>query len=242
MQYGGTLSFYTRNLELSETQCKASVSGLTPGSYIEIQVKDTGCGIPQEYLSRIFEPFFTTKERGRGTGLGLSEAHGTVVSHRGAISVYSEPEKGTAFHILLPLSKDVASDLTSELKAIHGKGCILLVDDEQVMRTCGEVILSDYGYSILLAENGKHALEVLKEKEQKIDLVILDMIMPEMNGRDCFFHIKEDYPHIPVILASGFTRNDDLQELRQCGLAGFIQKPFRGVELSHIVYEAIQKK
>lgn len=240
MPEGGTLSFLTKITDLVEAQCKLSTFNLTPGTYLQVEIRDTGCGMPFEIINNIFEPFFTTKEQGKGTGLGLAAAHGTVIQHKGSITVYSEYEKGTVFHILLPVTKD-KNNLQNKATPILGKGHILLVDDELVMRTTGNLLLSQFGYKVLLAKNGREALDIFKKNINEIDLVILDMIMPEMNGRDCFKEIKKIDPHIRIILSSGFTRKEDLYDLEEKGLAGFIQKPYRSVDLSRIVAKALKK-
>lgn len=242
MPDGGILTLQTKLANLTEAYCNASTFNLQPGEYIEIEVRDNGCGISPKDIQHIFEPFFTTKEQGKGTGLGLAAAYGTVQQHKGSITVYSEVGKGTCFHLLLPIAKETSPIIKDKNIPIRGEGLILLVDDESVMRETGKALLEELGYEVLLAENGSLAMETFKNSVKKVDLVILDMIMPEMNGRDCFHALKEIRDDIPVILASGFTRNEDLADLRKQGLSGFIQKPFRSTELSRIVSEAIQKR
>lgn len=239
MPEGGILSFRSKNIALSEAYCKSSVFDITPGNYIEFEVQDNGCGISFENQSKIFEPFFTTKEQGKGTGLGLAAAYGTVKQHKGEITVYSEVGKGTNFHLLFPITNTEATQILPPIDSIHGKGLILLVDDEMIMRTTGEAILQELGYRVILAENGSQAFNIFRERSEEIDLVLIDMIMPVMNGRDCFFALKKIQPGIPIVLASGFSRNEDLIDLEKQGLSGFIQKPYRGSELSHIVAKVL---
>jgi PAS domain S-box-containing protein len=242
MPEGGTLSFESKAVDLSQAYCDASPFDLIPGGFLEVEVRDTGSGVAPEDLGRIFEPFFTTREQGQGTGLGLAAVYGTVRQHGGGITVYSELEEGTSFHVYLPLTEESALTLhRQEESPVQGRGVILLVDDEVVMRAAGEALLTEYGYEVLLAENGQIATDLFREQSSAIDLVILDMIMPVMNGRDCFAELQKIRPDIPIILASGFTQNDDLNDLRQKGLAGFIRKPFRGAALSRVVAEAMQK-
>jgi len=241
MADGGTLTFSSKKITLSNVFCQASPFDLSPGEYIEIEVRDTGSGIPPEILPRIFEPFFTTKEQGKGTGLGLAATYGTIRQHHGAITVYSEIGAGTVFHLLFPLSVDVVCESICTTDMIHGEGVILLVDDELIMRNLGEIFLKELGYEVVLAENGKVAIELFMAKAQEIDLVMLDMIMPEMNGRDCFMALKKIRSDIPIIISSGFSQNKDLEDLKKCGLSGFIKKPYHEVELSVVVAEALHR-
>lgn len=240
MPSGGRLSFRSKVAELSTAYCAASTFDLTPGKYVEIEVRDTGCGIRPEDLPRIFEPFFTTKETGKGTGLGLAAVYGTVKQHRGAITAYSESGKGACFRLVFPLTEKAAAALPPAGAAVHGKGLVLVVDDEAVMRATGGALLEEYGYDVLLAENGRAALDIYRERHAEIDLVILDMVMPVMSGHDCFLEMKKIRPDARIVLSSGFTRNEDLSELRAAGLRGFIQKPFHGIEFSRVVAEAMR--
>lgn len=240
MPEGGTLSFTSKMINLTETYCDASPFDLVEGNYIGIEIRDTGCGIKPENLSHIFEPFYTTKEQGKGTGLGLAAAYGAVQSHKGSITVYSEPGNGTCFHILLPLTDKAVRSLHYEPEAIHGKGLVLVVDDESVMRTVARAFLKQWGYDTLVAENGRMAVELYREHAGEIDLVILDMIMPEMNGRDCFFAMKSIRPDAKIVLSSGFSRNEDIKDLKEHGLTGFVKKPFSSAEFSKIVAAALR--
>ncbi|MFP4445348.1 MAG: PAS domain S-box protein, partial [Desulfosudaceae bacterium] len=240
MPAGGTIHIHSENVELTAEYCQSSPFDLKPGPYLKLAFSDTGTGIPAADLPRIFEPFFTTKEQGKGTGLGLSAVYGTIRQHQGAIHVYSEEGKGTCFHVLLPLTEDAAAALpASSEQMIPGHGTILLVDDEENIRSTGRQILLQLGYRVLLAENGRQALEVFAEHRQEIELVILDMVMPEMNGRECFFALRQMAPEIPVLLSSGFTRDEDRQEMEAAGLNGFIQKPYRAAEFSRIIAEIL---
>ena len=241
MPDGGSLSFSTKITQLADSYCNASPFDLSPGSYLEIEIRDTGCGMPQEMLLRIFEPFFTTKGTGKGTGLGLAVAYGTISQHKGAISVYSEEDIGTSFSIYLPLTSEMAAQVASIAQPVQGEGLVLLVDDEYVMRVTGSAMLKEFGYDVLTAENGKKGLEVFRKNTEKIKLVVLDMIMPHMNGRDCFAAIRDIAPEARIVLSSGFSRKEDVQDLKEQGLAGFVQKPFRSVEFSRVIAKALKK-
>lgn len=239
MPAGGVLSITTSNIELDSSFCETSLFMLSPGKYVEIEVKDTGCGIPPEILDKIFDPFFTTKEQGKGTGLGLAALYGTVQQHKGAVNVNSTVGSGTCFHILLPVSSDNAiADKISPAKK-RGSGVILVVDDEEVMRLTAKAILEDLGYTVVLAENGRDALDIYKERSGLFDAVMLDMIMPVMNGKDCFQEIMYYDPEACIIMSSGFTREGDLDGLKNIGLSGFIRKPYRSNELSQILHRAL---
>lgn len=239
MPEGGLLKISTHELEIDDLFCQTSSFTLESGKFIELEVRDSGCGIPQEDLVRIFEPFFTTKKEGKGTGLGLSTVYGTVQHHKGAITVYSEMDAGTVFKILLPLSSGKEGEDRKEVEVLHGSGCILVVDDEEIMRFTAKEILEKYGYTVLLAENGKEAVELFCNEESKIDLVLLDMIMPVMNGRDCFKRLKQIDPTVKVVLSSGFSREEDFQEMMQAGLSGFIRKPYLTSALCRMVHDAL---
>jgi len=240
MPDGGRLDVSSKAIVLDQHYCKASPFDLTPSSYVEIEFRDTGYGIDPKDMQRIFDPFFTTKKDNAGTGLGLSAVYGTIQAHKGAVSVYSELGTGTSFHILIPLSEKEASVTPGGgPRPVSGAGRILLVDDEEVMRVTGQAILEDLGYKVTVAANGKHALEIFGKDPEAFDLVILDMIMPEMNGRDCFAALRALRNDMRVILSSGFTRENELDEMMEKGLKGFIRKPFRMAELSRLMHEVL---
>jgi two-component system cell cycle sensor histidine kinase/response regulator CckA len=229
MPEGGRLSFRTHARDLAEADRR--LFELKPGRYIEVEVADTGSGIPPEILPRIFEPFFTTKEPGKGTGLGLSAAFGAVQQHGGSIKVYSDVGIGTCFRVLLPLTCDVGVRPTPVPAYFSGKGLVLVVDDEKIMRDTARALLEDVGYRVLLADDGCQALEVFRSRLGEIDWVILDMVMPCMNGKDCFFAMRSLQPDVRIVLSSGLIGGDDLDEMMAAGLTGVIRKPFRSAEL-----------
>lgn len=240
MPDGGTLTYETENIYLDNKFCKNSQFDITPGDYIEIMVKDTGIGIPENIIDKIFEPFFTTKEPGKGTGLGLSAAYGLVQSHKGALFVHSEVKKGTVFHIYLPLSDNQEAINEKSETLYKGKGIILLVDDEEIIRRSCKEMLENLGYSVLSAENGKTAIDVFKTNKDKIDLVILDMIMAEMDGKETFYKIKEIEKDTKIIIGSGYFKDKDIKELKENGLSDFIEKPYKLESLSRIIKEQIE--
>lgn len=237
MLHGGTLHIDSSTVFLDETYCTESTFDLTPGNYLQIEMRDTGCGISKELLPRIFEPFFTTKETDQGTGLGLATALGTIQQHNGAIYVYSELGSGSSFHIYLPLSEPIGHSPDERAETATGHGTILLVDDEIAMRVTAEGILTHLGYDVTLANDGKEALETLKTNP--VDLVILDMVMPEMNGTDCFYQIKRTHPHIKVIISSGLFHEKEVSEMKANGLNGFLRKPYSKADISQVVAAAL---
>ena len=239
MPNGGDLSVTTKVTELDSQYCHESPFAIEPGTYLEVEVRDTGCGIPAENMHHIFEPFFTTKGQGSGTGLGLAEVLGTVQAHQGEVSVVSESGSGAVFKVLLPISHADVVVKTPALKPLSGTGKILVVDDEGVMRVTAAAILAELGYQVLTADNGSSALELFEDHHNDIDLVLLDMVMPEMNGRDCFFQMQKISPEVRIVLSSGFTHSEELADLRAHQLIGFIRKPYRAAVLSRVVAAAL---
>jgi PAS domain S-box-containing protein len=242
MPRGGELSFILENARLDEKFCAESSFNIRPGEYLGIWVRDTGSGMPPEVLSRIFEPFFTTKEQGKGTGLGLSTAYGTVQEHRGAIAVESEVGVGSVFRIFLPISEAMAAGAAEAEIVQSGSESILFVDDEEIVRIAATGILNSVGYKVVAAENGLAAVEILRAGRERIDLVVLDMIMPVMGGKDTLQKIRESDPAIPVIITSGFVRGEEMAELGNLGVSGFLQKPFSRTEMADAVKRALSRK
>jgi CheY-like chemotaxis protein len=194
-------------------------------------------------MGRIFEPFFTTKGTGEGTGLGLASVYGIIKNHAGFIGVESEKGKGTTFTLLLPATeRQVAEDKTPTAILQHGTGTILVVDDEaQIVKVCAR-LLQKFGYEVLTAAGGKEAIELVRRYGATISLVLLDMTMPEMSGRQTYEALQKLVPGIKVLLASGYSVEEQAQELLDGGCSGFIQKPFDAVVLSAKVQDILQKK
>ncbi len=193
-----------------------------------------------EILPRIFEPFFTTKEQGKGTGLGLAAVWGMLQDHKGAVTVYSEPNVGTVFHAYLPISDRTAAGLEEpSFEPVTGTGRILVVDDEEAVRITAERILTALEYEVITASDGLEAAEIFKKRHADIDLVLLDMIMPKMNGTETFEVMKRIDPAVRIVISSGFSKEEDLMELKNRGLIACIRKPYRKAELGRVVAEAL---
>ncbi len=231
MSGGGELHIETENLILDQKSAK--LHGVKPGKYVKISVADTGTGMDEEIRLRVFDPFFTTKEIGRGTGLGLASAYGIIKNHEGMITIDSEKGKGTIFQIYLPASKKKVHDAQKDTTTLlSGSGTILVVDDEELMTDVCQQILQRMGFKVLIAKSGLEAVEVFNANRDIIDLVILDIILPGMDGGAIYERLKEIKPGIKVLIASGYTINGKASELMKKGCKGFIQKPFRKNELS----------
>ena len=241
MPAGGTLTVSTVNFMMSEETARAS--NLASGKYIRLSIADTGVGMDKATRERIFEPFFTTKEMGRGTGLGLASVYGIIRNHGGAVGVESREGEGTVFRIYLPASKSKPLQKKEETlpEVLNGSGTILLVDDEEMITQVGGEILEKIGFKVLLANSGKQAVELFRRRPDSIDLVILDMIMPEMNGPEVFDRLREFNPRVKVLLSSGYAMEGAARELLRKGCRGFIQKPYNIDELSKKVRTVMEQ-
>lgn len=241
MPEGGELSIQTQNYVFDESYTDAQ--DLKPGRYVKISVTDNGVGMDDTTKLRVFDPFFTTKETGRGTGLGLASAYGIVKNHGGIITVYSEKGHGSTFNIYLPVSEKyiLEEEKTSE-KISTGTGNILLVDDEDIILEVNKSMLEALGYKVLSADSGEKALKIYHKEKNTIDIVMLDMIMPEMSGGKTFDRLKEINPGIKVILSSGYSLSGQAQAILDRGCSGFIQKPFNLNDLSRKLKEVMEKR
>lgn len=243
MPRGGNIVIETENVTLDEDYCKSHL-GTEPGDYVQLMFSDTGVGIYPEALEHIFEPFFTTKKPGEGTGLGLAMVYGIVKQHNGHITCYSAPEKGTTFKIYLPAIKTEDLETTGQFRALPkgGTETILLVDDEELVRDLGERILSRAGYTVLKAGKGQEALEVYREKMDRIHLVILDLIMPVMEGHECLQELVKIKPSVKVVVASGYSANGPARKAIKSGARGFVRKPFDIRQMLEAVRKALDEE
>jgi CheY-like chemotaxis protein len=204
MPRGGILSLTTEHVELTEELLDAA---LKPGSYARITISDTGCGIDKAIRQRIFEPFFTTKEVGKGTGLGLSIVYGIIKQHGGEVTVYSEVGKGTSFKIYLPLEASCSTRRESkpDTQVVGGSETILLAEDNADVRGFMVHALVDYGYQVIEALNGEDALMKYRANSDRIQLLMLDVVMPRMNGREVYDVIRKEGGRVRVLFSSGYT-------------------------------------
>ncbi|MCP4744686.1 MAG: response regulator [Desulfobacteraceae bacterium] len=240
MPSGGDLYLKTKCITLDHNFCERHK--IKPGRFVKISVTDTGICMDKATCENVFDPFFTTKEKNHGTRLGLASAYSIVASHGGAISVYSELGQGTTFNIYLPLSdKNVQPQIASKALFIKGTETILLVDDEKMIIQVGQAMLKKMGYQVLTANSGEQAVELILNSANEIDLVILDLVMPGIDGGETFNRIKEIAPDIPVLLSSGYAITGKGQEIMQHGCNGFIQKPFSIEEISQKVREILDE-
>lgn len=240
MPNGGDLYLETDNIRLDKVYIDTKPFSVKPGLYVKISITDTGIGMDKKIQQRIFEPFFTTKEVGQGTGLGLASAYGIIKNHGGFITCYSEVGVGSTFNIYLPAHAKI--DTLSEKmvqEAVGGTETILLIDDEKMIIEVGRKMMESLGYLVVVAGNGDEALSFYRNRHDHIDLVILDMIMPHMGGKEAFNRIKAINPKAKVLLSSGYSLNGQAQEIMAQGCSGFIQKPFDTVELSRKIREIL---
>jgi PAS domain S-box-containing protein len=235
MPSGGTLTIETANVELDEAY-HGRHAVIAPGPYVLLAVSDTGVGMDEDTRSRVFEPFFTTKPVGKGTGLGLSTVYGIVKQSSGYIWVYSEPQRGTTFKIYLPrLVADEIGATTTEHPAVvpeSGSETVLLVEDEPAVRSLARRILERYGYTVLEARDGKDALRVAEHYRQPIQLLVTDMMMPELSGRDVWTALSAKRSDLRVLYMSGYTNDDMMRRGFLDAGAAFLQKPFTETDLA----------
>lgn len=225
MENGGTLkyktSILTNDLEKS-----------TAIEMIRIEIMDTGCGIPEKVIDKIFNPFFTTKKQGEGTGLGLASTYAIVKQHFGRINVKSIVDEGTVFTIDLPLVENVEikKEEKSDILSINGR-TILIIDDEEMLLEAASQMVERLGAKVITAQNGEEGLKKYTDRMDEIDLVLLDMRMPLMDGPECFYKLKEINPEVRVVVSSGFSKEGTVEKMEESGLSGFVNKPYRKVEL-----------
>lgn len=239
---GGTLSVSILNFYADQYFCTTQPEAIE-GNYWVLKIKDTGVGIEPKFISRIFDPFYTTKTKAQGTGLGLAMVYNIVKQHRGFIDVESHPGIGTTFRIYFPqLEEQKFYDTRPlELESLTpGTGLILIVDDEESLRLTLKEILETCGYNVLLAEDGKQGLKIFKQRCNEIKLILLDLAMPNMSGKDSYIEMKKIFPSVKVLVISGFKHDQRVREIRNLGVNGYLAKPFTMVELSRKIAEVLQ--
>ncbi len=244
--WGGVLEIHVERAGYNPSLLKLNPTMQAKDHHV-ISIRDTGVGIPEKDIDRIFNPFFTTKEKG-GSGLGLSMVYNIIQRHSGFIHISTVPGEGTTFEIYLPAADEIEKAPPNKQKMIYeneGFGqdkniTILLVDDEPVLREIGRSILHECGYEVILAKNGKEAVKLFQERRDTIDLVILDMLMPEMNGRDAYVEMKKIEPGVRTILSSGFRMDERVEEVMELGVRHFVQKPYTLEKLCATILEVLE--
>jgi two-component system cell cycle sensor histidine kinase/response regulator CckA len=235
------ITIQTNNVELNVLDAVRYLNA-RPGQYVCITVQDTGIGMSSKIMDRLFEPFFTTKGEKRGTGLGLAVVYGIVQNHSGFIDVRSQMGEGSTFKIYLPVLKDTRAETRATAYSPNltsGKGTVLVADDDKQVKDMVLRALEKSGYSVISAENGFEAMLKYKANREIIDLVVLDMIMPQMSGRDCLLHLREINPAVKVLIMTGYTTNGSAEDLLQEGATGVIRKPFELQAFTEAVQKAI---
>ena len=239
MPDGGELYLRTENVVLDGHRGKFFQT--VPGQYVKISIKDTGRGMDEATMQRIFEPFFTTKEIGTGTGLGLASAFGIIKNHNGYIDVQSQPEQGATFTIYLPATDEEVEPFEEKsIKLAPGSETILLVDDEHAILDACSSMLEKLGYDVMVARGGREAVDLYRKNQSKIDLVILDIIMPDLSGGEVFDRLLDLDPEVKVLLSSGYSIEDQAADIMNRGCDGFIQKPFQLDQLHRNIREILE--
>lgn len=240
MPGGGDL--FLKTINVTDKDMKGRPYKPKPGNYVLLTVRDTGTGMDKRTTERVFDPFFSTKGLGKGTGLGLASVYGIIKAHGGYIDVESKKGSGTTFKIYLPgAEKKVEMVAKSFRQIIKGSETVLLVDDEPMVLEVGINMLKKLGYTVLEAKGGREAVRVYKANKDKIDLVILDMVMPDRGGGETYDQMKEIDPTVTVLLSSGYSIDGQATEILERGCNGFIQKPFTIKELSGRIREILEK-
>jgi signal transduction histidine kinase len=230
----GRIAIATWNFETAEP-VQDGIVQLSPGSYVCVEISDDGPGIDAAVLPRIFEPFFTTKEGHRG--LGLAWVYGIVTNHSGGVTIFSQPGQGTMTRIYLPATRKLIADAGVPQEQLRGTQTILMVDDEDLLLTMGQVVLGSFGYRVLTANTGRRALEVLEKTTSPVDLVITDLAMPQMSGHELIEQIQLRRPGVPLLCTSGFARGPEAADNQS-----FLAKPFTSHDLLMRVRQLLQPR
>jgi two-component system, cell cycle sensor histidine kinase and response regulator CckA len=240
MSSGGRLTITTDIALLDEAYCQKSILPIKKGRYLRVDVEDSGIGIQPQLQGRIFEPFFTTKRTGQASGLGLSVVYGTIRDHGGSLEVESAPSVGTRVRVLLPLPSEVpVESLRPSHEVVRGAGRLLVADDEPSLRRSTGALLRRLGYEVVLAEDGAQAVELFRADPSSFDLVLLDIIMPKMNGRDALRELRRISPNVKALYVSAFGLGSE-DPATEDGVGGVIRKPFTAAVLSQRIANALQ--
>ncbi len=242
MPDGGTLSICAENLFIDENYARMNLDA-SVGPYSVVTVSDTGTGIPPEILERIFEPFFTTKELGKGTGLGLSTVMGIIRSHGGFVNVYSEVGKGTRFKVYLPAVEGIQKQQPEDLELPKGHGeLILVVDDELALREINKTSLETYNYKVLTASDGIDALALYAQHKAEISVVLMDMMMPSLDGPTTIRMLQKMNPQLKIVAVSGLATNEKIAQAAGIGVKAFLSKPYTAQELLKTLHSVLNPK
>jgi PAS domain S-box-containing protein len=239
---GGQIVVETR-VETIDAQALGQHINARSGPYVVVAVSDNGVGIEPGLLQRIFDPFFSTKGKGKGTGLGLAVVYGVLKNLNGFVKVYSEPCRGSIFRVFLPVCGRSPGEgrIPETIEELGGHEVILIVDDEEDIRELAGDMFSSYGYRVVMAGDGEQACRIYAEQGDRIDLVLLDMVMPKLGGLETFFKLRELNPAAKIVLSSGYSENGRAQEIIKYGVSGFIQKPYQVQKLLTIVRRVLKK-
>ena len=241
MPTGGQITIKTRLADIEVEDEPRLIVPLKSGTYLEMSVCDTGSGIPIDVQPHVFEPFYTTKAVGKGTGLGLAAVYGMIVDHRGSIALESAPNKGTTFFLYLPLSREgvTSSFIDKVVPPRTDRGVVLILDDEEMVRSVGRQLLEVLGYEVIEAADGNAAIEIFSRHHERIEVVLLDMEMPGMRGVDCLRVLRTQRENIPAILCSGFARDVSQEQLKKEGFYAQLCKPYRLADLERVLDAAV---
>jgi CheY-like chemotaxis protein len=244
MPQGGELTLAVTNITLDKHFAKLNQEA-KPGPYVIFSITDTGCGMSPEIRDRIFDPFFTTKAVGKGTGLGLSTSLGIIKSHGGFISVYSEPKRGSSFKVYLPaLLKAPAPGIASNRPPMFrgNNELILVVDDEPIVRNVAQQILKMFGYRVITANDGTEAIAQYTQHQDEIVLVLLDMMMPVLDGPATIHALARLDPQIKIIAASGLTSEEEMIQINSPNVLAFIPKPYTAEQMLNTIHDLLHPK
>jgi CheY-like chemotaxis protein len=245
MPMGGKLTIVTANMYLDESYFRERGIEEQPGSYVMLAVCDTGNGMDKETREHIFEPFFTTKDVGKSTGLGLSTVYGITKQNNGFIWVYSEAGQGTTFKVYLPKvngNAELEEKEQTRVVELGSSETVLIVEDDNSLRKLMRTVLKQNGYKVLEAENGEDALRVSEAHDGPIDLLITDVVMPKMSGKEAADRLQPLYPQMKVIYMSGYTDNAIVQHGVLAPGLNFFEKPFTPEDLAHRVWKTLRSE